>query len=91
MLSSTDIKEIIETESDFEIYPNPSDNNLYFQNKLYGSGNLVLINSLGQDMYNSVFTANEKLTININALPAGIYLLRIQTSFKTILKKIVIQ
>lgn len=53
------------------IFPNPADNSLEIQIEDASEQELLLLNSIGQQVYKEKFT--KKLTINLLALPSGLY------------------
>jgi hypothetical protein len=76
---------------DFIVYPNPAQNHLNVQySSVKKSGKATLINSTGQQVEEIILPANSTgKTINIEHLPSGIYLLRLQTDAYSGAKKFV--
>ena len=74
-------------ESSFEIYPNPSGDILFINNKMKENFSIQLYNDLGH----CVLTSHSVSNIDVSNYPNGIYFLTIRNNLGTLLKKIVIQ
>lgn len=77
----------------FQVYPNPAQDKLYINSLNFsGAAQLQLITMTGQTVAQKMITVgNEATELNINHLPKGIYLLRLQTAQQTITQKVVKQ
>ena len=76
--------------SNIEMYPNPVSDNLFINmSKVNGAKSLKLVDMLGKTMFESANTEN--VTIPMNNLHAGMYIVQVQTASgiltKTIVKK----
>jgi hypothetical protein len=76
--------------SNFEIYPNPADDKLCFENKNNRPYMVQIINILGNTLLKKQFT-NSFETINISNIPKGIYLVKIIQDNNLFAKKIVVR
>lgn len=82
--------EILNSEKDFIVFPNPVFNNLTIENPLNKPYKYQIINSLGQILEENIL----KPTSNQNQIPfsyfaTGLYFLRIESDKKVFLKKVV--
>lgn len=82
-------------ELNFSVYPNPASDRFFIQSHgETGRGSLQLFNMQGENMrsivFNSAAELNEK-AIDVHSLPAGIYIVRIQTLYKNGIQKIMIR
>ena len=88
--SSTTINQVMESESQLSIYPNPSDGILNIQSATTIQ-TIKITNLLGEVMYSKNINSKENIT-DISSFPSGIYVVLIQNdSQKSISKKIVLQ
>ena len=91
LVSVDDNKEISDI---FEIHPNPNNGNFYIESNIevFGTVNFLINNILGTPVLKESFSSFGHINKNINLqkIPAGIYLLIIKTEFKTFRRKIVI-
>jgi len=72
------------------VYPNPTNNILNIQMPQPIDGTLSISNVLGQEVYEGKMAGNSSLTqVSIGNLPQGIYLLKIESSNQTVVKRIV--
>ena len=74
-----------------DLYPNPSFNKEFMlsypdEQKL---GNITVVNALGQVVYTK-YTTENKTKINLSAFPSGIYFVKIKSSGKNILLKLIL-
>ena len=76
--SSTNIEENLLLVSNYKIYPNPVGNKLYIEyTDVKESINLALYNTLGQTVHTaSVYDSEGKYTIDMEAYPKGLYMIR---------------
>ncbi len=82
MEESVGIAEMILPDNALTVYPNPSQDILYIQPNLSGSGTLTLILSdiTGREMKQqsvAIQTGNEKQSLNLQAFASGSYLLNV--------------
>lgn len=75
-------------ESSLSVYPNPAQNVLYVEGQF--SGNFNLINIAGKEVLSGDLTEGRN-TLNINELPAGLYLLKVVSGEAVATKRIVIK
>lgn len=69
----------------FDIFPNPTTNNVTIESTEKGRYSLQLINMLGEIIYCTMETIVGKTTIDVGALPKGIYIVQVtDTENKTI-------
>lgn len=90
------VKEYANPFKSFEISPNPANENVNISFSYKGSdmGEVSLINALGQTVYARPITLNDgknKLNINVNELPNGIYFAKLKCGDFISTKKITIQ
>lgn len=74
-------------ENSFDIYPNPSGDILFINNKMKENFSIQLYNDLGHRVLTDYSVSN----IDVSSYPNGIYFLAIRNNLGTLLKKIVIQ
>ena len=81
------------SKNTFQVYPNPAQDKLYINSLNFsGTAQLQLVTIAGQIVEQKMITVgNETTELNINHLPKGIYLLRLQTAQQTITQKVVKQ
>ena len=80
------------TESNFSVYPNPTNGSLAinFANATTGKVSVKVISAIGQEVYNETFAqAGEKLNVDLSKDENGIYLVQITTNNTTVVKRIV--
>jgi uncharacterized delta-60 repeat protein len=72
---STGVEQPNATLPELIIYPNPSTNNINIQASAAGDYNMIIFNMLGEQVALKKITIaeNQNITLNINALPAGVY------------------
>lgn len=81
-ISITDI-----SATKLDIYPNPSDGKFFIA--AYGlAGDLVIVNSVGQQVYKGDFT--DRAAIDLAPLPSGFYFLQLSTAQGTIKDKLIV-
>jgi hypothetical protein len=79
-------------ESNFSIYPNPTNGNLTisFTNSTQGKVSVKVMSAIGQEVYGETFTqSNENHTVDLSKYQNGIYLVQITTNNTTVIKRIV--
>ena len=89
------IKENTKTVSSFEIFPNPAKEttSIRITSPKAFESSLVLFNSLGEVVYQKALSITEgknKVDINVDNLPAGVYFASIKSGDSTISKKLII-
>jgi choice-of-anchor B domain-containing protein len=80
----------ITSDKKFAIYPNPTTGNLNLSLKNAGLKEIEVIDYQGKTVY-SEQSNNKRLTINIEQLPKGIYVIKISTSSEIFTQKILLQ
>jgi hypothetical protein len=85
---TTSIDETKTIES-LKIYPNPSVDNFYVKTEISSSGELFLMNLLGQVLAYQVFNQNNVTNFDISNLPKGVYLLTLKTQNGKVSTKVV--
>ena len=79
-------------ESNFSIYPNPSNGNFIIQlNAINEKVNFELFDAIGQLVIKNELANSDKKEFNMNYLANGVYTIRITTSKATINQKVIIQ
>ena len=75
-----------------KIYPNPAIESIKieWENSINISAPIRLINNLGQTIFSENVLNNKNISIPVNNLSSGIYLLKINTDNKEIVKKVII-
>jgi hypothetical protein len=79
-------------ESNFSVYPNPTNGNLTisFTNSTQGKVSVKIMSAIGQEVYGEAFTqTNENHTIDLSKYQNGIYLVQITTNNSSVIKRIV--
>ncbi len=79
-------------ESNFSVYPNPTNGNLTinFTNIAQGKVNVKVLSAIGQEVYNETFIqTTEKHNVDLSKYENGIYLVQITTNNTTVIKRIV--
>ena len=76
------IDNIIEYNSNFKIYPNPTKGELIIENGELKIENVKIIDMMGKTLNNYQFSIlNSQLKIDVSHLPAGIYFIKIANEF----------
>lgn len=79
-----------ESENRIEVYPNPSEGVLFIDYENI-SGDYVLSNSVGQElMHGSLGASNNLVKLDVSSVAPGLYLLKVNSNNKTIIKKVII-
>jgi len=73
------------------IYPNPTNGKTTIANGIAETYNLVILNQLGQTVFNQQNIASINTELNLTYLPKGIYVIQIIYSDFTIVKKLIIE
>jgi hypothetical protein len=76
-------------ESNFSIYPNPVKSTLNIQNELFNESFNVTISDLNGRTIKNINSSNNDLTIDMNDIQNGIYLVSVKTEKGSFVKKIV--
>lgn len=87
----TGIASVSSTAGGFEIYPNPTNNNLYINNPALTKGSTVYVevyNTLGQVVAKTQYN-NQVLILPVSTLPPGDYLLRLYNDNMSVVKKFI--
>jgi len=93
--TTVSVKEVAKTLSSFEIFPNPAKEtaSIRINSPKSVESTLSLFNSLGESVYQKVIAITEgknKIDLNVENLPAGVYFASIKTGDSTISKKLII-
>jgi hypothetical protein len=56
---------------------------------LYGDESLELFNAVGERIFKSEIR-NPKSEVNVNSLPTGVYLLKVFTNQKTVMRRVLV-
>jgi subtilisin-like proprotein convertase family protein len=73
----------------FNLYPNPVDDSFFIEHDFNTSPDIDIFNALGQNVMTFRTGQNEKTEISVKGLSSGVYLVKITSGSKTLLKKIV--
>jgi len=87
------VNEISESNSLFSVYPNPASEFLNISLQKFSSKenySLSLFNDIGQQVYETK-KVREKMQLDVNEYPAGIYLLQLKIDNGSICKKVMIR
>ena len=80
---------------DFDLYPNPVQDQVHFQFYPYTlSGSLLFYNRLGQELMTQTVSPGQRLvktTLDRNLFATGIYYVSYKTGEKTVTRKFVVQ
>ncbi len=83
------VNEILENQ--FSINPNPAKNKICITLKQIESGQIQIFNSAGQIVLEKHFEDKNKIELNTEALKSGVYLIKLQDSKNSGLKKLIIK
>ena len=80
--SHLDVNELANNELSYDVFPNPASSkiNIRFYQDNLGKANILLFNTLGQQVFSNNITVNDCLSehvINVENLPKGFYFLKI--------------
>jgi ligand-binding sensor domain-containing protein len=85
----TGIKEI-NNDNNITVYPNPADKQIQIISNPCSVNNVELYNLLGEIIYSSPAAVNQSpVTINIEDIPSGVYIVKVETEKGEIIKKFV--
>jgi Secretion system C-terminal sorting domain/PKD domain len=70
-----------------EIYPNPFNNIIIIGGNNY-IGEVNIINSIGSIVFSKTVNSSQKIKLNVSYLPAGMYLIKVNSEDRSFLKKI---
>lgn len=81
------------SNSNFNIYPNPSSGSftVEFENTSIFPYSIIILNNLGEVVYNQIDINDIKHELNTLYLPKGIYLIEIKSSNSRLFQKLIIQ
>ena len=66
--------------STLSVYPNPAKNELSIVMPIQGKSTLFIYNMLGQQVFSTCFSGNNSIEMtNVQSLPAGTYVLRLES------------
>jgi len=87
--SARETKQVLVDGDDLVLYPNPVKGNvLYIKNSIYKNKAFTIKNNAGQKVRQGKLTNNQ---LNINQLPAGMYILEVDTGNKLVRKKFIVK
>lgn len=84
--------ELVYNDSNFKMYPNPTTSNVTVELDANGSStiaNLSIVNLMGATVYSSSIDNKKVVQFNMTHLSSGVYLLKIDTQNKQMIKRIV--
>ena len=76
--------------STFNIYPNPTSNNITIATKDHNEKTIYLINSLGQILY-TITSVDVEISLDLNELATGIYYVKIKNENGSFMQQIIKQ
>lgn len=89
---SVGIKNNFIEKLNFDVYPNPANNQLYINlNGLKNNVQLQLYNLVGQEIITKKYDMQDEILLNTNSISNGMYLLKISSGEKEGVQKIVVQ
>ena len=80
------VKNTLNTENEFTLYPNPATNTLVFSSSAFAGAKVSVVNMAGHRVINTVLSNNR---IDVSKLTPGVYTITIISNNKTIVKKFV--
>jgi ELWxxDGT repeat protein len=87
---STGTEDLI-SDVKFEIYPNPNTGQFILETNYLQSVNYSIVNSLGEEVSFGEMGGSNKIVINMENLPNGIYFVLLKYESQTVSKKVLIQ
>lgn len=87
--SIASIHDLTQTQSNLVVYPNPGNGTFNIQTN--GEGEFVILNELGQKIFNFSVKKGIEEVLTVNGLPGGTYFLYGIYSDRSVCKKIVVQ
>ncbi|MEA3505737.1 MAG: DUF4465 domain-containing protein [Bacteroidota bacterium] len=87
VIHSTEVEE--GEDNEISIYPNPFTNNLNISLNEYTTKNIIIRDVSGNIIFANENFISNKLTVNLNDIPAGIYFVTIISDKEKIVKKII--
>ncbi len=75
---------------DFQLYPNPANDILIFESKMYSEGRYHVIDLLGKVVAQGLSTGS-RTQLSLGHLPKGMYLLRYEADGKAAVRKVVLE
>ena len=73
---------------DIRVYPNPTSENLFINLPTISSGNMYMVGTSGQVVFERRIDSEKNMVFSIDELPAGIYIFRVVTENYEYRKKI---
>lgn len=86
---TTGIKQAI--ASNFKLYPNPVSNLLHIENTKAGPLRIQIFSSVGKQVLVQDFSASTNITLDLESLPAGLYVINLSTNEQTTSEKILVR
>jgi hypothetical protein len=82
--------EIGAVKNTVNIYPNPASNRLFIDLPNNSSGNIVVLNLFGDQIFEEIFLNESKKEINLTNIAAGIYFVKVFHGEKLSCKKVIV-
>lgn len=87
----TEQSNLVPNEFDLSVYPNPFNSTTYLNVNLSENAELIIYNIQGQIVRNfNVKSGHQKISLNANDMPSGIYLIRLSTMKQSLTRKVVL-
>jgi hypothetical protein len=80
-----------ESASNFKLYPNPVSNLLHIENTKAGPLRIQIFSSVGKQVLVQDFSASTNITLDLESLPAGLYVINLSTNEQTTSEKILVR
>ncbi|MBI1835855.1 MAG: T9SS type A sorting domain-containing protein [Flavobacteriia bacterium] len=78
----------LESENEFEIYPNPTNSILYLSNPQQKTLSISLVSTDGKEILNHS-SQNNSVAMKLDVIPNGIYFLKINDGIRTYVKRVI--
>jgi hypothetical protein len=73
------------------LYPNPVSNLLHIENTKAGPLRIQIFSSVGKQVLVQDFSASTNITLDLESLPAGLYVINLSTNEQTTSEKILVR
>jgi hypothetical protein len=80
-----------ESASNFKLCPNPVSNLLHIENTKAGPLRIQIFSSVGKQVLVQDFSASTNITLDLESLPAGLYVINLSTNEQTTSEKILVR
>lgn len=84
------MKELDMVSENVQLYPNPSEGNIYVESKGYEINKVRITNLLGEQVYSKELNKDEPIDIEIPDKRSGVYILTCETGSHSITKKFIV-